>query len=167
MTVEEIKQQYTMQDILEMYGIRKNRAGFIRCPFHQEKTASMKIYKTSAHCFGCGADTDVIGFVQQMENCSFKDAFKRLGGSYSHKTDRERDLYHYKLQKAKESRLRRMANLLDKKKEVLHRLHGERWMKDNLTPFSDIWCDAVNGFERDMYALEEINNELRGFNHDG
>lgn len=162
MTVEEIKQQYSMNDILDMYGIKKSRSGFISCPFHNEKTASMKVYKDSVYCYGCGFSADIFLFVQQMENCSFKDAFKRLGGSYEAKTDRERDLYHYKLQKAKESRLRREENLRAKKRDILHRLHGERWMKDNLTPFSNLWCEAVNGFERDMIALEEINNELWG-----
>ena len=167
MNVDEIKAEYSMQDILNMYGIRPNRAGFIRCPFHSEKTASMKVYKDSVHCFGCGANADVIGFVQQMDQCSFKDAFKRLGGSYEAKSDREREMYRYNLLKAKESRMRREENLKRKKLDILKRLHGERWMKDNLTPFTNLWCEAVKGFERDMIELEDINNELRGVNHDG
>lgn len=166
MTTEEIKQQYDMRTILNMYSIRINKNGFCRCPFHQEKTASMKVYKDSVYCYGCGLSADIFTFIQKMENCSFKDAFKRLGGSYEAKTDRERDLYHYKLQKAKESRLRREARLRMEKKEILKRIPGERWMKDNLTPFSDLWCKAVNEFERDMIALEKINNKLRGNSHD-
>ena len=34
MTREEIKQQYSMRDIVERYGFKPNRAGFISCPFH-------------------------------------------------------------------------------------------------------------------------------------
>jgi DNA primase len=167
MTVEEIKQQYSMQDILDMYGIRKNRAGFIHCPFHQgDRTASCKIYPKDFHCHACGANGDIFSFVQQMEHCSFKDAFKRLGGSYETKTDRERDLYHYKLQKAKESRIRREKRLIEQKKMVLQSLHENRLLKDHMEVFSDAWCRAVNGFERDLIALEEINNELRGNYHD-
>lgn len=167
MTVDEIKSTYTMRDILQIYGIQPNRAGFIHCPFHQgDRTASCKIYPRDFHCHACGANGDIFTFIQKMENCSFKDAFKRLGGSYEAKTDRERDLYHYKLQKANESRLRREARLRMERKEVLKRIPGERWMKDNLTPFSDLWCKAVNEFERDMIALEKINNDLRGFSHD-
>ena len=52
MTSEEIKRRYSMADILERYGIRPNKAGFISCPFHNEKTASMKVYKDSYYCFG-------------------------------------------------------------------------------------------------------------------
>ena len=47
MTVEEIKQQNTMRDVVTRYGIEVNRSGFCKCPFHNEKTASMKIYKDS------------------------------------------------------------------------------------------------------------------------
>ena len=34
MTKEELKQRYSMKEIVEQYGFRPNRAGFIRCPFH-------------------------------------------------------------------------------------------------------------------------------------
>lgn len=167
MTVDEIKQQYSMTDILDMYGIKKSHAGFIHCPFHQgDRTASCKIYPKDFHCHACGANGDIFTFVEKMENCSFKEAFKRLGGSYEAKSDRERDLFHYKLQRAKESRLRREARLREERIQIKKRLHGELWMKNNLKPFSNLWCAAVNGFERDMIDLEQINNELRN-NHDG
>ena len=55
MNSEEIKKTYSMRDILGRYGMQPNRAGFICCPFHKEKTASMKIYQDSYYCFGCGA----------------------------------------------------------------------------------------------------------------
>lgn len=166
MTVEEIKAQYDMRAILDMYSIKVNRNGFISCPFHREKTASMKVYKDSMYCYGCGLSADIFTFVQQMEHCSFKDAFKRLGGSYDAKSDRERDLFHYKLQKAKESRLRRETRLLARKKYLLTSLHQYRLLRDHTEVFSDAWCRAVNGFERDYEELEQINTELRR-NHDG
>ena len=167
MTVDEIKSQYSMKDILSMYGITPNHAGFIHCPFHQgDRTASMKIYLKDYHCHACGANGDIFTFVRQMENCSFKDAFKRLGGSYEAKSDRERDLFHYKLKKAKESQIRREARLLERKKIVLTSLHRNRLLRDHVGVFTDAWCMAVNGFEKDYIELEEINTELRK-NHDG
>lgn len=167
MNVEEIKARYSMQDILDMYGIKKNRAGFIHCVFHQgDRTASCKIYPKDFHCHACGANGDVFTFVQQMEHCSFKDAYYRLGGSYEAKSDRERELFHYKLQKDKESRLRREVRLLARKKEVLTSIHQNRLLRDHMEVFSDTWCRAVNGFERDYEELEQINTELRK-NHDG
>ena len=83
MTVEELKRAYSMQCIVERYGLRVNKKGFVSCPFHKEKTASMKIYKDSYYCFGCGANGDIFSFVEAMENCDFKTAFYSLGGTYA------------------------------------------------------------------------------------
>ena len=38
MTKGEIKQSVKMPEILSRYGLRPNRAGFICCPFHKEKS---------------------------------------------------------------------------------------------------------------------------------
>lgn len=83
MDKEVIKQQNSMRDVLNRYGMIPNRSGFIQCPFHTgDRTASMKIYKDSYYCFGCGATGDIFTFVQNMDNCDFKTAFTILGGTY-------------------------------------------------------------------------------------
>ena len=47
MTVEEIKQTYSMRDILDRYGIHVNRSSFASCPFHTgDRTPSLKVYKS-------------------------------------------------------------------------------------------------------------------------
>ena len=44
-------------------------------PFHYgDHTASLKIYKDSFYCFGCGASGDIFDFVMRMERCDFKTA---------------------------------------------------------------------------------------------
>lgn len=83
MIVEDIKNQYSMADIANLYGFTPNRSDFIKCPFHSgDRTASLKIYKDSFHCFGCGANGDIFKFVQLMDDCDFKTAFYKLGGTY-------------------------------------------------------------------------------------
>lgn len=80
MTSEEIKEKYSMRDIVERYGLRPNRAGFITCPFHLgDRTPSMKIYKGDFHCYACGANGDIFDFVMRMDGSSFKEAFQSLG----------------------------------------------------------------------------------------
>lgn len=80
MTIDEVKQSYTMQDILNRYGLQADKRGFLNCPFHSEKTNSLRIYKKSFYCYGCGAGNSIIDFVMLMEKCSFADAIKKLGG---------------------------------------------------------------------------------------
>ena len=82
MTKEEIKQSVKMSEILSRYGLKPNRAGFICCPFHKEKSASCKIYDDSFYCFGCGTGGDVFDFVMQYESVPFSTAFIELGGTY-------------------------------------------------------------------------------------
>lgn len=76
------KARVPMEEVLARYGIRKNRGGFISCPFHLEKTASCKIYEKSFYCFGCGAGGDAVSFVSKMERCTPLEAAKKLVPGY-------------------------------------------------------------------------------------
>ena len=83
MTVEEIKAAYSMRDIVERYGFRPTRAGFIPCPFHSgDRQASLKVYDRDFHCHACGAHGDIIDFVMMMDDVDFKTAYQSLGGEY-------------------------------------------------------------------------------------
>lgn len=75
LTIKNAK-EVQMGDLL--IGEKPNHAGFIRCPFHNEKTASCKIEKNRFHCFGCGADGDVIDWVMKMEGKDFLTAVREL-----------------------------------------------------------------------------------------
>lgn len=52
----------------------------IACPFHEDKTASLKLYKdnNSYYCFGCNKGGDVIDFVMSLQKISFIQAVKQL-----------------------------------------------------------------------------------------
>ena len=67
-----------MEDVLAWYGLTPNRAGFITCPFHPDKSPSLKIYEGNGgwHCFGCGAGSDIFDFVMNFEEVDFKDAYE-------------------------------------------------------------------------------------------
>ena len=81
-TVEIIKERVSMSEALSVYGYEMNRAGYITCPFHSEKTASCKIYEYSFHCFGCGAGGDVINFVKKLFDINFNQAIVRINEDF-------------------------------------------------------------------------------------
>ena len=61
--------------------IEVNRAGFAKCPFHNEKTGSFKVYPQDNrwHCFGmCYNGGDVIDLVCKLNNLTFLEAVKLL-----------------------------------------------------------------------------------------
>ena len=77
--------------IASLYAFKPDRGGYINCPFHPEKTASLKLHKSGWYCYGCGRGGDAITFVMLMEDCSYIDAVKAidqqlsLGLIYHHK----------------------------------------------------------------------------------
>ena len=62
---EAVKQSVTTRQAAEHYGIHIGRNGMACCPFHHDKTPSMKLDRRY-HCFGCGADGDVIDFAAAL-----------------------------------------------------------------------------------------------------
>lgn len=77
-----IKERVSIKEVLSAYGYEINRAGYISCPFHSEKTASCKVYENKLHCFGCGADEDIFSFVQKIFNIDFKQAMLRINEDF-------------------------------------------------------------------------------------
>ena len=159
MTAEEIKEQYDMPYVLNMYGINPDRKGFIRCIFHKEKTASMKVYKDSVYCFGCGRSGDIFTFVQQMDGCSFKEAYLKLGGEYEKKSDWQRKKFEYQLQQKKEKERKELERKRQWKREILQDIPMQKLFAKCFPVFSDDWCAAVNRLEYDFYILDEMNRE--------
>lgn len=78
---EEVKAQVSARQIAEYYGYTVNRRGFICCPFHSEKTPSMKVDKRF-HCFGCQADGDAIDFVANTHNIPAIEAAKKIAQDF-------------------------------------------------------------------------------------
>lgn len=81
----QIKQAVTMTEIASKYISEPNRAGFICCPFHDEKTPSLKVYPKNKgwHCFGCNAGGDIINFVSEYFGLGFVDACKKINSDFN------------------------------------------------------------------------------------
>ena len=74
---EVVKQSVTAKEAAEHYGIAVGRGGMACCPFHDDRHPSMKV-DTRFHCFGCGADGDVIDFTARLYDLSPKEAAEKL-----------------------------------------------------------------------------------------
>lgn len=163
MNKDEIKARYSMRDIVEQYGFRPDRAGFIHCPFHKgDRGASMKIYQDSFHCFGCGANGDIFSFVQLMDHVDFKTAFQSLGGTYEKPTFGSK-LAIYRKQKKEEERMRKIEKLRRRKALNNMLIDIYRDYMRRAEPFSEVWCDCCNALQYQLYLheyLEEVRTEL-------
>ena len=96
---EVVKQSVTAREAAELYGIAVGRGGMACCPFHDDRHPSMKV-DTRFHCFGCGADGDVIDFTARLYDLSPKEAAEKLaqdfGLSYDSKAPTRRSYVRQK-----------------------------------------------------------------------
>ena len=53
----------------------------VSCPFHNDRTTSMKVDKRF-HCFGCGADGDVIDFVSRLYGISSLETAQKIASDF-------------------------------------------------------------------------------------
>jgi len=71
-----------MPDVARFYGMQINRSGMACCPFHNEKTPSLKVYPDHFYCFGCGATGDCTGFVAKLFGISQFEAAKKISHDF-------------------------------------------------------------------------------------
>ncbi|MBR5474996.1 MAG: DNA primase [Lachnospiraceae bacterium] len=80
--VEEIRTRNDIVDVISGYVKLTKRGStyFGLCPFHNEKSPSFSVTpsKQMYYCFGCGAGGNVITFLMEYENYTFREALQVL-----------------------------------------------------------------------------------------
>jgi len=81
--VNKLKTEMSLLRLAESQGHELKREGkdyVMRCPFHEEETASMKITPSNNlfHCFGCDTGGSVIDWVMKTQGVSFRHAVELL-----------------------------------------------------------------------------------------
>ena len=74
----QVKMAVSVKEAAEYYGLEVKRGNMVCCPFHNDRTPSMKLNEDYLYCFGCGATGDVIDLVAKLFNLSSYDAAKKL-----------------------------------------------------------------------------------------
>ena len=75
---QRVRESVRLADVLALYHLQPNRAGFLHCPFHSgDRSPSLKVYpdQNTWHCFGCGKSGTVIDFVMWMHSKSWMQIF--------------------------------------------------------------------------------------------
>lgn len=70
----EVVKQLTFREVFP----EEAKKHFIKCPFHNEKTASLKFYDRNFYCFGCGKSGSIIDWYIHINQVPFKQAVKEL-----------------------------------------------------------------------------------------
>jgi DNA primase catalytic core len=79
MQIQEIKQKLSILRVLQHYNLQADKNNMLNCPFHEDKTPSMKVYESTGtfHCFGCGAGGDQIEFIEKREKLNKHQAIQK------------------------------------------------------------------------------------------
>lgn len=81
-----LKQRLTCREVAPRYGLKVNASGMALCPFHDEHSPSLKLSR-GFHCFGCGAQGDVITFVPRLFGISPGEAAQKLSADFGISVD--------------------------------------------------------------------------------
>ena len=94
-TIDRIFSAARIEDVVGDYvSLKKRGANLIGlCPFHDEKTGSFTVSPSKGifKCFGCGKAGHSVGFVMEIEQCSYVEALRQLAKKY-HIEIEEREL---------------------------------------------------------------------------
>jgi DNA primase len=95
MEITQIKKSLSIRKVLHHYNLEPDKNNMIRCPFHNDKTPSMKIYPETGTwtCFSsnCKAGSgDVIEFIQKKENLNKHQAILKAGSMTNGNTQTQR-----------------------------------------------------------------------------
>ena len=158
MTKEQIKEATTMYEVLGRYGLKSGRGSMVSCPFHgEDKHPSMKVYKDGFYCFACGLHGDVFDFVQNMEHCDFKTAFKILGGEYDQERKTSTKIAIWRKKNAQQKKAEQAERIRRKKQLNNELISAYRWIIAHTEPMSDAWADAVHALQLQLYIHEGLN----------
>lgn len=79
-TIDRIKAAIDLPALISDYApLKKSGHQWLtRCIFHDERTASLRVWPDHYYCFGCHAQGSAVDFLMQAEDIAFPEALKRL-----------------------------------------------------------------------------------------
>lgn len=82
-TCANVRDRAALSSVASRAGVKLARAGKewkARCPFHADRSPSFTIYASDRRfmCFGCGAEGDVLDFIQRAHDVSLREAIAMI-----------------------------------------------------------------------------------------
>ena len=148
----QIKTAVCVKEAAEHYGLEARR-DMGCCPFHNDRTPSMKLNEDYFYCFGCGASGDVIDLAARLFGLSGYDAAKKLAADFGITEQKPSILAKLQRGKSQAEAERRCFRVLGDYLQIL-----QDW-KTNCAPQSPE--DAIDPrYAEACHMLERIGNML-------
>lgn len=164
--ITDVKDQVNMPELVRYYGFEISRNGYICCPFHHEKTASMKVYSDHYKCFGCGAHGDVISFVQHYLHTDFPGAMEAINRDFGLNLPFERQMTLREIRAARlaRNRIKAARNKQERIREQQNALtclwaEYDRMILDHPVPDTKKIAEAYSARDYISFLIDNFNTE--------
>ena len=148
-----VKAAVTPRMAAERYGLPIQQGSMTRCPFHADRTPSMKLNEVYFYCFGCGASGDVIDLAAKLFGLSGYEAAKKLAADFGIAEQKPSILARLQRGKTQAETERESFRVLQDYLRIL-----QDW-KENCAPQSPV--DAIDPrYAESCHMLERIGNML-------
>ena len=161
-----VKENVTARQAAEMYGLKVNRGELARCPFHNDKTPSMKVDERY-YCFGCRETGDAVDLTAKLLGLGKRDAALQIAKDFAlivgDKPDRKRSS-RPPLPKLTDDPQKEAEGWIGKAIRILIDYHWllKEW-EERFAPQSmddedwhPLFCEALNQKDRVDYLLDEL-----------
>lgn len=167
--IEEVNNMLRMPDVATYLGFHPDSKGFIKSPFHDEKTASCKLYKEPGrgyYDFSAGEGGDCIRFVARTQGMDNWKASRLMIEAFNLPVDmKNTHLTRKKVQELKQQReadqkrkavgKKKWVAEMDSLKTVIATCE-ELLKSPHIQPMSDLWCSAVEQRNKAIIRANEL-----------
>ena len=158
-----VNESLSMADVARHFGYAPNRAGFIKSPFKEERTASCKLYPRSFYDFSSGTGGDIIRFASAVlglnnwEACRYLIEAFSLPFSLSGHTDNREQIrrreQERQRQREKEQRFREAWRAEVDRLKTWENIYQRAIEKKMFPPLSDLQAFTVGELQKLSYKL--------------
>lgn len=178
--IKDVNSMLNMPDVARFLGFEPDKKGFIKSPFHPEKTASCKLYNglgKGFYDFSSGTSGDCIKFVALTQGMDNWTASKTMVEVFNLPVDmKNAHLTRQRVQKIKQKReADRRRKTVDQKKWVAEMdalkatitICEDILTNPHIEPMSELWCSAVEQRNKaivranEMVGVETMPEDLR------
>lgn len=171
-----------MPQVLDYYGIERNRANRIRCVLHNGQDFNCGIKEHYIHCFVCGESADAIKFVQVYFGLDFQSAISKLNDDFCLGLPIGERI-SLRQRREMEHRQRERQEERNREQRERERLEGEYWAAFDLwkkydtnkreyapkspsEDFHPLFVEAVKNIDRAAYELSVAEMRLKDYAND-
>ncbi len=155
---ERVKAAVSVPEAALRYGLPYGRGSMARCPFHPDRTPSLRLYDDHYYCFGCHAHGDVISLTAALLGLTPVQAARRLAEDFDDAVLSDAPIAPVPARSA--ARLTDEALLCQRALNTYARLLG-RWKRDFAPKSADEtpdprWVEAMQMYDRMNRLTEDL-----------